>query len=280
MKHFESSWQNRQGLKFHVQGWEPETDPKAIIALIHGLGEHTDRYGHVGEAFTRAGLALAGFDLRGHGRSGGPRGHFPSLQAVMRDISEFFTFLHGRYPQDLPFFLYGHSLGGLLTLAYALHNKPAVNGVIVTSPGLRSALQSQKFKILMARLLGSLAPGLTLSSGLDAATISRDPRVVEAYVHDPWVHDKTSMGFGKAALEAIDFVFAHASEFPAPLLVMHGTADQLAFPSGSQDLVKLVPGDVTLKLWDGLYHETHNEPEQARVLQTSIDWMNAHLQRS
>jgi acylglycerol lipase len=277
MKHFESGWQNKEGLKFYLQGWEPQQSPKAVVALIHGLGEHTGRYTHVGEAFNRAGYALIGFDLRGHGKSGGPRGHFPSLQAVMRDISEFFTFLHGRYSKDIPFFIYGHSLGGLLTLTYTLHNQPDVKGVVVSGPGLRSALQEQKFKIMLAKVLGSVVPQLTLPSGLDPKTISRDPRVVEAYINDPLVHDKTSMGFGKSALAAIDFVFENASRFPVPLLVMYGSEDKLSYPSGGQDFVKLVPGDVTFKLWAGLYHEIHNDPEKAEVLKTAIEWMNQHL---
>jgi alpha-beta hydrolase superfamily lysophospholipase len=101
----------------------------------------------------------------------------------------------------------------------------------------------------------------SIASGLDAATFSRDPEVVKKYLNDPLVHDKITLGMAKASTEAIPWVFAHASEFTVPLLLMHGTADQLAFPAGSQEFAFLVHGDCTLKLWDGLYHETHNEPE-------------------
>src|ERR1043165_577566 len=114
MKTFESSLE-REGIKFFVQGWEPDIAPKAVVALVHGLGEHVWRYAHVGKAFTDAGYVLVGFDTRGHGKSGGARGHFPSLDAVMQDIKDFFAFLTTRYP-ELPQFLYGHSLGGLLVL--------------------------------------------------------------------------------------------------------------------------------------------------------------------
>jgi len=277
MKHFESDFQSRDGLSFYVQGWEPEQKPKAVIALIHGLGEHTGRYAHVGEAFNKAGYALVGFDLRGHGRSDGARGHFPSTDAVMQDIHEFFEFLRKRYPMDTSFFMYGHSLGGLLTLTFVLKERPDVKGVIVTAPGLRSALQEQKFKLAMAKLLGTLAPAITMPSGLDPKTLSHDPKVVEAYVNDPLVHDKTSMGFGKSALSAIDFAFANASKFSAPLLVMAGSDDRLTYPSGGQDFVKRVPGDATFKLWDGMFHEIHNEPAKAEVLNYEIKWMDDHL---
>jgi acylglycerol lipase len=264
---------------FYMQGWEPDGKPKAIVCLVHGLGEHTGRYHHVGKAFNDAGYALYGFDLRGHGQTPGPRGHFPSLDVVMQDIRQFVEFQRQNHP-GLPVFLYGHSLGGLLTLTYVLQNPDGLKGVIVTDSALRSALQEQKLKVAMAKLLGTLAPAMTIPSGLDAKTISRDPAVVEKYVNDPLVHDKTSMGLGKAALDAIDLCFSHAKEFKPPLLIMHGTADRLTYPSGSEDFAKLAGEtnkDVTLKLWDGLYHEIHNEPEQKEVFKVMIAWLDKHL---
>lgn len=264
---------------FYMQGWEPERKPKAIVCLIHGLGEHTGRYAHVGKALNDAGYALFGFDLRGHGQTGGPRGHFPSLDVVMQDIRQFFAFQKQNHP-NIPVFLYGHSLGGLLTLSYVIQHPEGIKGVIVTGSALRSALQEQKGKIAMARILGTLAPAMTIPSGLEAAAISRDQKVVDAYVNDPLVHDKTSLGLGKAALTAIDLCFAHAKEFKPPLLIMHGKMDRLTYPSGSEDFAKLAGEtnkDVTLKLWEGLYHEIHNESEQAEVFKVMIEWMDKRL---
>jgi len=276
MKIFESSWQSRDGLRMYSRGWQPDNPPKAVICLAHGLGEHIGRYDHVGAALTSAGYAVLGADLRGHGRSGGARGHSPSLEAFMLDIDLLLENAGLRYP-DLPRFLYGHSLGGLLTLAYTLLRTPAVSGVAVTSPGLRSALQEQKVKVALARVLGVFIPKLVLPSGLDPAMLSHDQKVVEAYVNDPLVHDRMSTSFGRAALSAIDFVFANASKFPAPLLIMYGAEDELTYPSGGEDFARLVPGSVTLKLWDGLYHEIHNEPEQAEVLKFLIRWLDGQL---
>jgi len=280
MRIFEANWQGKDGIKFFIQGWEPQlAKPKAVIALIHGLGEHIGRYAHVGKALTDAGYALMGFDLRGHGKSGGARGHSPSLDAFMQDIRQFFQQVTQRYPET-PQFLYGHSLGGLLSLTYALQYSAGLKGVVVTDTALRSSLQEQKGKIAMVNMLGSLLPGLTIPSGLDATTISRDKGVVQKYVNDSLVHDKTSLGLGKSALTAIDFCFAHAKEFPLPLLIMHGSDDKLTYPSGSEDFAKLARegnADVTLKLWDGLYHEIHNEPEKMEVFQTMVAWLDGHL---
>ncbi len=280
MKSFEDKWEDQAGTAFYIQGWEPgNSEPKALVALIHGLGEHAGRYLHVGEALTEAGYALAGFDLRGHGRSGGPRGHAASLDAYMQDILQFFHLLKERYPA-IPHFLYGHSLGGLLALAYAVQHGAGLRGVIVTGAALRSPLQKQKAKIVMVRLLGSLLPTMTVPSGLDPTTISRDLEIVEAYKNDPLVHDSTSLGFGKAALRAIELSFARAAGFPVPLLMIHGKEDRIAYPSGSEEFAKRVEeagGDVTLKLWDDLYHEVHNEPEKAQVFKFMIEWLDSRL---
>ena len=279
MKAFESKWDDLDGTTFFIQGWEPEDgNPRGLVALVHGLGEHTARYRHVGKALTEAGYALVGFDLRGHGKSGGPRGHSSSLAAYMQDIRQFFKFLAQRYPH-IPHFLYGHSLGGLLSLAYAIQSREGLTGVVVTGPALRSSLQEQRAKVAMVKLLGSFAPSVSVQSGLDAATISRDPEIVEAYKNDPLVHYNTSLGFGKAALEAIDLCFAKAKDFSVPLLIMHGKGDRITYPSGSEDFAKRAQaagGDVTLKLWDGLYHEIHNEPEKESVFRFMIEWLDRH----
>ena len=157
MRTFESKWESNDGITFFMQGWEPDTDPKALIALVHGLGEHTGRYTHVGNVMADAGYAMAGFDLRGHGKSGGARGHSSSLNVYMQDIRQFFDRMSQRYP-ELPHFLYGHSLGGLLSLSYAIQYGVDLKGVIVTGAALRSPLQEQRVKIAAAKLLGTLLP--------------------------------------------------------------------------------------------------------------------------
>lgn len=279
MKTFEAQFEGSDGLTFYVQGWEPDTQPKAVVALVHGLGEHIGRYAHVGKAFTEAGYVLIGFDTRGHGKTVSPRGHFPSLTVVMDDVRRFLQFAAGRYPK-LPQFLYGHSLGGLLALTYAVQGKADLKGVMVTGAALRSALQEQKVKIFMANLLGSLLPTVTIPSDLDSKGLSHDQNEVTTYVNDPLVHDKASLGLGKAALTAIDLCFANARDFAYPLLIMHGQADPITYPSGSMDFAKLAGEknkDVTLKIWDGLYHEIHNEPQQAEVFKVMVEWLNKHV---
>ncbi len=277
MNAFESGWTDQKGLNFYSKGWEPDGTPKAAVAFVHGLGEHIGRFAHVGEAFSDAGYALMGFDLRGHGRSGGIRGHTPSIDAYMQDIDLLLEHVRERYP-GLPMFLYGHSLGGILVLTYALRRRPDLKGVIATSSGLHTELEKQTAKLTLVKVLGSVAPTVLLPSGLDLSMLSHDPQVEQAYLRDPLVHDKISLGFGKAMLGTVSWTLAHAAEFPLPLLLMHGTADKIAFPSSSEEVAASVGDKATLVLWKDMYHETHNELEKSKVIQTTIQWMDKRLE--
>jgi alpha-beta hydrolase superfamily lysophospholipase len=277
MKHYEMNWKAHDNLDIFAQAWEPTIlQPKAVVCLVHGLGEHTSRYAHVAEAFGKQGFVLFGADLRGHGRSGGARGHISSIEDFMQDIDVLLEQARAHYP-GLPIILYGHSLGGIQVLYHGLSHKPNVKGVIATSSGLHTALEQQKMKIVMAKVLGSLTPNTSLASGLDPKTISRDEKVVQTYINDPLVHDKISLGFGKIMVGVTSWTLAHAGEFSLPLLLLHGKADVLAFPSSSIEFAAPLKEKCTLVLWDEAYHELHNEPEKEEVFKTVTLWMDARL---
>lgn len=277
MKNFETSWKARDGLDIFAQGWEPVAlHPKAVVCLVHGLGEHSSRYAHVAEAFGREGFILFGTDLRGHGRSGGPRGHISSIEDFMQDIDVLLEQARARYP-DMPIFLYGHSLGGIQVLHYGLLRKPNIKGVIATSSGLHTAIENQSIKVMMAKVLGSLLPKVAIPSGLDSKGISHDEKVVQAYNNDPLVHDKISLGFGKVMVGVTAWTLAHAGEFSLPLLLLHGKEDSIAFPSSSTEFAAPLKEKCTLVLWDDAYHELHNESEKDKVFKTMTLWMDARL---
>lgn len=276
METYEWTWKSSDGLEMFSRGWAPEKKPRAVLVLTHGLGEHCGRYAHVGAALAGKGYALLGFDLRGHGKSGGPRGHAPAFESFMDDIDGMFAQSAARYP-GVPRVLYGHSLGGILALNYVLRRKPALAGAVVTAPGLRTALELQAAKVFLAKALGTLLPKAGLPSGLETRLLSRDAQVVERYVSDPLVHDRISFGMAKSSIEAIAWAFEHASEFAVPLLLMHGTDDGIAYARGSREFADNVPGDCTLKLWEGLYHEIHNEPEKEEVLAFLLDWLEKQI---
>ena len=150
-------------------------------------------------------------------------------------------------------------------------------GAVVSAIGLHSALREQKGKVRAARILGRALPKVRMKSGIDPATLSRDPEVIEAYKADKLVHDIASLGFALDALEAVDAILAGASSLAVPLLVIHGSEDELAYVSGARALAAAAPDVCTLRVYDGLFHEVHHEPEQERVFLDVCAWMEERL---
>ncbi len=276
MSEYESHWKSVDGLEFYVRGWQPPALPKAVVALVHGLGEHIGRYAHLGEAFTQAGYVLSGFDLRGHGKSGGARGVFPPEAVVLDDIAAFLKETSARFP-DKPLFLYGHSLGANLVLTYVLKRKPAIKGVIATGAPLRLAFAPPAWKLALGKMLNSIAPSLVMANGLATSELSNDPAVEPAYVHDPLVHDRISVRLSQDMLGQGVYNLEHASEFPLPLLLMHGGSDRIASPEASFEFASKMGPQCTLKIWDGMKHEIHNELGKAEVIRFTLDWLDGHL---
>jgi alpha-beta hydrolase superfamily lysophospholipase len=276
MRTNELTWKTRDGLDIHGIAWEPETKPRAVVGLVHGLGEHAGRFQHVGKALAAAGYALLGSDLRGHGKSGGRRGHAPSYESYMEDIDLLLEQASARYP-GLPQFLYGHSLGGSQVINYALRRKPDLAGVIASSPLLRLHFRPPAYKVLLGRLTLPILPGFNQPTGLERAALSRDPAIEKAYLQDPLVHDRVTGAAYFGFMDAGEWAIGQAAEFPLPLLLMHGTADRLASVDASQEFARHAGRHVILHLWEGGYHELHNDLEKEEVLQMIIIWMDARL---
>jgi len=273
MQHFEFGWKTGDGLQLYAQGWQPETEPEGIVCLVHGLGEHSGRYAHLAAFLNQAGYALLAFDLRGHGKSEGQRGHAPSYETLMEDISYLLEEAAKRYP-DRSHFLYGHSLGSA-AINYTLHRRPQLAGVIVTGPVFRPAFEPPAWKLTLGKTTYNLWPTLSMSNELDRQALSRDPKVVRAYDNDPLVHDRLTARFGIDFLQAGLWALEHAAEFPLPLLLMHGSADRITSAQASREFAAKAGDLCTLKIWDGLYHEIHNEPEKEQVFAYLLEWLKS-----
>ncbi len=276
MRHAEFTWQNADDLTIFAQRWLPEADPVVVICLVHGQGEHSSRYGHVATAFTNAGYALFAFDHQGHGKSEGVRGDMASYEALLDDIAHLLSEATQQYP-SLPYFLYGHSMGGNLVLNYALRRKPQLTGIIATSPWLRLTEQPSVVLVSIIRLMSKVWPSLTIPNGLDVGHISRDQAEVAAYQNDPLNHDRVSARQAIQVDDAGQWALEHAADFSLPLLIMHGSGDQITSCEASQQFTQRVPGDCTFKQWAGLYHETHNDLEKVEVIETMVKWVRQHL---
>ena len=277
MKILQSSWQDARGLKFHLQAWEPDRRPRAVIALLHGLGEHVARYSTVAQELVKAGYAVMAMDLRGHGRSGGQRGHTPSYDALLDDIEALLARVAERYPR-LPVFLYGHSLGGSLAINLVLRRRPRLRGVITTAPWFRTAVDPPPLKVALAKALEPILPTYSDHWGVDPDSLSHDTSVGDAYVRDPLVHGRISARMYRTSAQAGLWALEHAHEYALPLLLMHGTADKVTSWEASQEFARRSGKQVTLRLWEGWYHELHNEPQSRRVVRTMVNWMNRMLE--
>lgn len=260
------------GQKLAIYNWAPPGETRAVLCLIHGLGEHGGRYDHLARFLNQEGFLVMALDLRGHGRSPGPRGHIPGYDVILNDIGLFIR-QTASLNQNRPLFLYGHSMGGGYVLNYCLKNKPSLAGVVVTGPLLRTAFAPPGWKLILARLMYRLWPALTLPNELDVTAISRDQRVVDAYRNDPLVHDRLSVRLGVEMLAAGEWALDHARELRLPLLLMHGGDDRLTSPQASGEFAQKAGPVCTLKIWPGLYHEIHNEPTQDEVFAFLLAWL-------
>ena len=269
----EFGWKSQDGLSIFAREWKPESPVKGIVTLVHGLGEHTGRYQHVAAAFCRTGYALVGFDLRGHGRSEGLRGHAPSYDDLMEDIQTALDQSASRFP-GLPQFLYGNSMGGNLTLCFGLNRQPKIQGLIVTSPGLKTGEAVPGWKMMVGKLMYTLVPTFQMANGLDLNNLSRDSRVVKVYQDDPLVHGLISARLGLDMINNGAEILLNSKRLELPLLLMQGSADHIVSPEATAQFARNGNGLVTFKMWEGLYHELHNEPEQEEVLATMVSWLN------
>jgi len=273
----QSSWLDGNGIKLHVQAWEPDARAKAVVGVLHGMGEHLARYAPVAQQLVKAGFAMMGFDLRGHGRSGGRRGHTPSYETLLDDVGVLLARISERYPRR-PVFLYGHSLGGALAINYAMRRSSKIRGVIATSPLLVTVVEASPLKVALARLLDPILPTYTDRWGAEPKALARDPSVGDAYQKDPLVHNFITSRMYLAATGAGQWALDHAAEFPLPLLLMHGTEDRMTSWEASREFARRLGAKVTWRSWEGWYHELHNEPERRRVVRAMIAWMNGRLE--
>ena len=268
--------------------------PRAVVLIVHGLGEHAGRYEHVALELMRWGFAVRAYDQRGHGESGGARGVLPDETALLDDLAEVVddTRLRGMrlfgdsYPEQpppkpLPLILLGHSLGGLVASRFVALKMRPVEALVMSSPALDAGLNVFQKLLLVAGLL--LAPNLAVSNGLDARYISHDERIVKAYLADPLVHSRISPRLAQFIASSGPATVAAASAWSTPTLLMYAGADRLVKAQGSQAFAAnaVAPGvkrgTVTAKCFEGMHHELFNEVDTAPVFDMLRAWLDARF---
>jgi len=265
----------RDGLALHLRHWPAAGAARGTVQIVHGLGEHSGRYEALAAALNAAGWRVVAHDLRGHGRSAGPRGAIPDSAALLSDLAVVMDAVR----QGGPYVLLGHSLGGLIAarfvaggLAPVADWSRALDGLVLSSPALDPGLNAAQ-KALLA-VAAPLAPRLALSNGLKPAWICRDPAVVRAYVEDPLVHDRVTPRLVRFIVDGGRAVLQRAPQWQVPTLLLWAGADRCVAPAGSAAFAATAPpGLLTAQVFPTLYHEIFNEPERAQVLEHLTRWL-------
>ncbi len=278
MSYHEERFTTPDGLSVYGQRWLPEPPAGAVVVLVHGFVEHSGRYAPLAEDLNRQGYAVYAMDLRGHGRSEGPRCFVRRFDQYLEDLDLFLDRVAAAEP-DKPLFLLGHSMGGLIVARWAI-SRPArqadLRGLILSGPALRVGRGLFPLLRHLAWIASLLAPRLPVVR-LGGRRISRDPAVVEDFRRDPLVfHDRFPVRMGAEILAAMRSVGRSMEALHWPLLILHGTGDCVCDVEGSRQLHRRAGStDKTLRLYAGLYHDLVHEPERAEVLADVLTWLDA-----
>lgn len=275
----EHRFQGHGGIEIYARCWTAlGSPPRAIVVVAHGIAEHGGRYAHVARQLTEAGCAVFAIDHRGHGKSGGKRAFVDRFAHAVADMDQLVEIARTEYPK-LPIILLGHSMGGALSLSYAIKHQEKLSALVLSGPAIALEGATPLLKAL-AGILSVLAPGLGLVQ-VDPSLVSRDPDEVERYAKDP-LNSRGKLPVRTVA-ELSNFIQILPAMLPVlklPLLIQHGSDDKLAGVSGSQMVIdKCGSSDKTLKVYEGLYHEIYNElaEDRAVVMKDLRDWILAHV---
>jgi acylglycerol lipase len=285
--HHTGNFKGADALSLFYQSWKPDLPEKnnrhgrylkpAVLVFIHGMAEHSGRYQYPVEYFTHRGYIVYAMDLRGHGESGGRRSYAESFDHLMEDIRLFLEMVK-KEQKRRKIFLVGHSFGGQLALNYGSRYPKSVDGIIVSSPNLRLRMPLSFLKRLAAPVLSRILPKVTFGNSLDPSTISRDPKVVDAYRYDPKVQKGITLRLADLVLENLMDVMQLAEKFRVPAFLMHGSGDAICCPDATREFYSKIPiRDKSYRIYDGFYHEIFNEIGRNQVFRDMDLWILKRL---
>lgn len=259
--------------KIFYQSWKVES-PRAVIVIAHGLGEHSGRYEKIAARLNQEEFSVYALDHQGHGQSSGAKGHVLAFTDYHLDLKKL-TDIAIAENADKKCFLLGHSMGGLIATGYVLRHND-FDGVIISAPayGVPGKAANQQLKI--GAFIGRFLPTVSLSNKIDAKFVCSTEAVVEAYINDPLVHDKITLGWGRAILDEQHYVHEHLSELKIPLLMLVPQSDKLTDHAVTEKWFELFPANKEIHCYPNSYHEVLNEAvEGQQAISTIIQWLSA-----
>lgn len=277
MKHSDGFFKGIREQLIYYQYWLPDREPKAVLLIAHGLGEHSGRYGNVVDHMVPLGYAVYALDHVGHGRSEGTRVYVERFADYTTTLRTYEGMVRAWQPGK-PIFLLGHSMGGAIAAAYALEYQHGLAGLVLSAAALDTGNAAPPVVVALAKVLSKVAPKMG-TIALDPTQISRDPEVVQAYVDDPLVYNgKITARLAAELLATAKSIQASANTITLPTLIVHGSADKMVNVQGSEQLYKAIGStDKTIQIYDGFFHEVCNEPECSMVLNDIGQWLDAHI---
>lgn len=267
------SFHSADGLLLYYRAWGVES-PRAVVRIVHGLGEHGGRYAPLAETLQERGIASYALDLRGHGISEGIRGHVTRFDQFLDDMEAFAR----ETLSEPPTFLLGHSLGGLIALrATETGRAGRLAGAILSAPALALAKPASAWSHAGASVLSRIAPAVGLSNGIDPADLSRDPEAVAAYRSDPLIHDRITPRLYMEMLAAMRAASEAAAEVQLPVLLLAPGDDRITRVPAALAVASRFAGSVQVRSYAGYFHESLNERERETVLADIVAWLDERV---
>jgi alpha-beta hydrolase superfamily lysophospholipase len=277
MQYREFGWQTQGGKNVFACEWLPDDETvQAVVVIVHGMGEHTGRYRHVAEMLTRERYAVLAFDQLGHGRTEGKRGHARSYEDLLHGIDRLRDEAARRFPGK-PVILYGHSMGGNLTINYILRRTTDLAGAIASSPWLKLAFAPPSWKTALARVIHRVWPTYTERQVFLPTQLTSDPEMCNRIINDPLGHGFISARYFLEVHRAGKYALEHAADITVPLLLMHGDADSVTSTAASRLFAQRAGSICTYREWPVYRHELHNESGREEVFREIREWIKKRL---
>ena len=272
-QHFENIISNKKNI--FLRSWPSNNDPIYNIIIIHGLGEHSGRYKEFASFFIKKNIGVFSFDLIGHGKSDGLKGHISNIKDFTDSIEEVLIQVRKRFI-NTPIIIFGHSLGGCLALNYLIERKSKeISLAIISSAWIETEIQIPKYLLIIQRVIHTLFPKVRLSNRLDTKDLSKDIKIIDKYKNDPLVHDRISLNLLSEINKTIEKIKNKDYNIEIPVLIIHGKKDKIISYKGSELINKKIK-DSKLKLYDNVYHEPHNDNEKKEILEYYYDFIQNH----